>query len=78
MVMPLFISIPARQAANVALAPTERSMPAVIRQSSMPVETSALNDVCLRMDIMFEYLKKFGDAIARTTQRITSAPNVPA
>jgi len=53
-------------------------MPAVIRQSSMPVETSALNDVCLRMDIMFEYLKKLGDAIASTTQRITSAPNVPA
>ena len=76
--MPFCTSIPAKQAQNVAFAPTDRSIPAVIRQSSMPVDTSALNDVCLRTDIRLEYLKKLGDAIVSTIQRINNAPNVPA
>ena len=71
-------SIPAIQAQNVAFAPTERSMPAVIRQSSIPVESSALNDVCFRILIKFWKFRKFGDAIARTTHSSSSAISVPS
>ena len=45
-------SIPRMQAQKVALAPTERSIPAVIRQSSIPVDSRAVKDVCLRTDMM--------------------------
>ena len=44
----LFIA-PMTQAQNTALAPTERSMPAVMRHSSMPVARKALKAVCFRM-----------------------------
>ncbi len=40
---------PMTQAQNTAFAPTDRSMPAVIRQSSMPVARKALKAVCFRM-----------------------------
>ena len=75
---PRCTSIPAIQAQNVAFAPTERSMPAVIRHSSIPVESSALNDVCFRMLIKFENFKKFGDAIAKITHKSSSAISVPS
>ena len=52
LVMPPLTSIPQMQAQNVALAPTERSIPAVIRQSSIPVERSAVKVVCFRTDMI--------------------------
>ena len=47
----LFIA-PMTQAQNTALAPTDRSIPAVMRHSSMPVARKALKAVCFRMPIM--------------------------
>ncbi len=76
--MPRWIIIPATHAQNVAFAPTERSMPAVIRQNSMPQAVSAVNGVCFRMDIKFENFRKFGEAIVRITHKMSSAPTVPA
>ena len=78
LVMPLFTSMPARQAPKVAFAPTDRSIPAVIRQRSMPADSSALKDVCLKTDIRLSTFRKFGVAMDKTIQRISRAPMVPA
>ena len=78
LVTPLVTRNPHIQAAKVALAPTERSMPAVIRQSSIPVDRRALKVVCFKIDIILSNFRKFGDAKARITKRMSSAPNVPA
>ena len=44
-------STPMRQVDSTVLEPTDRSMPAVMRTTSMPAEMRQLMDVCLRMFI---------------------------
>ena len=77
MVTPILTMAPATQAPKVAVAPTERSIPAVIRVSNIPVESRALKEVCFKMDIKFALSKKLGEANANAIHRMISAANVP-
>ena len=52
--MPDLDRAPIKQAQNTALAPTDRSIPAVIRHSSIPTARKALKAVCFRILIRLE------------------------
>ena len=42
----------------IAVAPTERSIPAVIKQKSIPTDKNALTAPCLKMFVILESVKK--------------------
>ncbi len=77
LVIPPLTSIPQIQAQNVAFAPTDRSIPAVIKHSSIPVDSSAVNVVCFKTDIKLLYVKNLSLTTVRTTHKIISAASVP-
>ena len=52
LVTPALFIAPITQAQNTAFAPTDRSIPAVIRHISIPVARNALKAVCFNMPMM--------------------------